>query len=229
VPRFFAEIYGQVNAVVRGRDVRHITGPLRKTVGDHLAIRDHEKGYIARISSINPHEISLEILSSQTLHERGSSIVHLGISLIDLKDMDELVRVVTELGVSEIHPVIARYSNIREVGEKRMLRWQQIIQEAVKQCERRDLPKLNPIRSLDGVLAEVSPSWPSKLVASIFSDTPVHDCRTGEVGILIGPEGGFSPDESARIEASGFKPVHLGKTVLRSWTAAITAVGILTI
>lgn len=227
MPRFFAEIDHAGHAVIAGSDVQHIRGPLRKGVGDELPIRDDQKGYMGRIVSVNPREISLEILFSEELPERGSRLVHLGMSLIDLKDMDILIREVTELGVLDIHPLVARRSNVREIGEKRHKRWQQIVSEAMKQCQRRSTPIIREVSSLDEFLIKTSPSWPYRLVASAESNVSIQDCKAPETGILIGPEGGFAPEEMVKIHASGFTAVHMGKTILRAYTAAVTAVGVL--
>lgn len=227
MPRFFAEIDDRDHAVITGKDVSHILGSLRKEVGDELAIRDRQRGYMARIISAGAQNLSLEILYAQDLAERSARIVHLGISLIDLRDMDDLIRSVTELGVSEIHPLIAKRSNVRDVREKRADRWRQIIQEAIKQCERLKVPVLHEPLIIDEFLWKTAPSWPCRLVASLSSEISVRDSKDGEVGIMIGPEGGFTRDEMEGILASGFVPVHMGKTVLRSCTAAVTAVGIL--
>jgi 16S rRNA (uracil1498-N3)-methyltransferase len=227
LPRFFAEIDNDDRAVITGRDVSHILGSLRKEVGDELAIRDQQRGYMARIISVNTKEISLEILYAQELAERSARLVHLGISLIDLKDMDVLIRSVTELGVSEIYPLIAKRSNVRDVGEKRADRWRQIIHEAIKQCERVKVPVLHEPMILEEFLEKTAPSWPCRLVASLSSDLSIRDFKDGNVGIIVGPEGGFTQDEMGGILASGFIPVHMGKTILRSCTAAMTAVGIL--
>ncbi len=227
MPRFFAETDPGGHAVITGQDVYHIMGPLRKGVGDELPIRDHEMGYMGRIVSMNSREISLEILFSQELSERGSRLVHLGMSLIDLKDMDLLIREVTELGVLEIHPLIARRSNVREIGEKRLKRWRQIVSEGMKQCQRRSTPLLHEVSSLNEFLIKTAPSWPCRLVASLESELSIQDCKVTEAGILIGPEGGFTPEEMEKIHVSGFTSVHMGKTTLRAYTAAVTAVGIL--
>ncbi len=227
MPRFFAQITSDNRAVITGRDVRHIMGPLRKKIGEELLIRDQETGYTGRIVSMNAREISLEILLSRELSERGSRLVHLGMSLIDLKDMDDLIREVTELGVAELHPVIARRSNVRDIGEKRLQRWRQIVSEAMKQCERKSTPIIREVLSLDDFLAKTAPSWPCRLAASLESEVSIQDCKAVETGILIGPEGGFAPEETEKISASGFTPVHMGKTVLRAYTAAVTAVGVL--
>jgi 16S rRNA (uracil1498-N3)-methyltransferase len=227
VPRFFAEIDGQGRAVVTGSDVRHITGPLRRGVGDELAIRVGEQGMRGRITAVSPRAIVLEILSSQELFDRGPAKVHLGVSLIDLKEMDGLVRRVTELGVAEIHPVVAERSNVRDIRERRSGRWLGIVLEAVKQCERRTIPVLHEPLTLRELLEATAPSWPRRLVASLGSDLPIQEAKAPEVGILIGPEGGFSPRETEAILASGFTPVHMGRTILRASTAAMTAVGVL--
>ena len=227
MPRFFADILSNGQAVITGKDVSHILGPLRKKIGDELSIRDRETGYRARITEAGRGRITLEVLSSQELSDRGSCRVHLGISLIDLKDMDDLMRGVTELGVSEIHAVVSGRSNVRHIGEKRMQRFRQIILEAIKQCERRTIPVLHEPLLLEEFLEHISPAWPNRLVALPSSQISLWDCRREDTGILIGPEGGFSESEVEKIISCAFTPVHMGRTVLRSCTAALTAVALL--
>lgn len=227
MPRFFAEIQDQDHAVITGKDARHIQGPLRKKIGDELFIRDHTTGYRARISSIAPQQISLEILSSQELNERGTMRVHLGMSLIDLKEMDVLIRMVTELGVADIYPLVAERSNIRTVSDTRYDRWHTIIKEAVKQCERRSIPHIYEPMPLTQWARTIAHAWGCRLVASLDAGHGLSGCNAHDSGILIGPEGGFSSSEMDEILSCGFTPVSMGKTVMRSLTAAITAVGIL--
>jgi 16S rRNA (uracil1498-N3)-methyltransferase len=227
VPRFFAETDGRGGAVVTGAAARHVTSSLRKRVGDDLPIRVGEQGLLGRITAVGPGGIALEILSEQNLHDRGQARVHLGMSLIDLKEMDLLMRSVTELGVHEIHPVVAERSNVRDIRDKRSERWRGIVLEAVKQCERKTIPVIHEPLPMEAFLEKAASSWERRLVALQFSDMPVRDAQAPEVGILIGPEGGFSPGEQGLILSSGFLPVHLGRTILRAATAAMAAVGIL--
>jgi 16S rRNA (uracil1498-N3)-methyltransferase len=227
MPRFFAEIIDKDSAIITGKDARHIKGPLRKKAGDELFIRDHSMGYTARISSISSQKVDLEILYSQELSERSAVRVYLGMSLIDLKDMDQIIRVVTELGVSEIYPLIAERSNIRSVSNKRIERWRCIVKEAVKQCERRVVPCIHEPAPIIQFIRKPPVSWKRRLVASLNSDECIYDYRDDDAGILIGPEGGFTSGELETICARGFIPVNMGSSVLRSVTAAITAVGVL--
>jgi 16S rRNA (uracil1498-N3)-methyltransferase len=227
MPRFFARLEGQDRAVITGKDVHHITGPLRRRAGDELPIRAGEQGFIGRIVSAGPRGIVLEILYPQELRDRGRARVHLGMSLIDLKDFDTVVRGATELGVSVIHPLVAERSNVRAIRGKTTVRWQQIALEAVKQCGRRTVPEIRDPMGVPRFLEDVAASWPTRLVASLSSGLSLRECRAPEAGILIGPEGGFSPGEEEMIAGAGFTPVHMGRTVLRSVTAALTATGIL--
>ena len=227
MPRFFAEIIDSTHAAITGKDAGHIKGPLRKRVGDTLSIRDGYIGYEARISSMQAEKIFLEILSTRELSERGPAKVHLGMSIIDLKDMDPIFRAVTELGVADIYPVIAERSNVRIISDNRLQRWINIIEEAVKQCERRNIPTIHKPQPLIQCIHTVAVTWPAKLVASQDSDRSLNDLKGDDIGIFIGPEGGFTRHEMEEMLRSGCTPVSMGRTVMRSVTAAITSVGIL--
>ncbi|MFY9397486.1 MAG: RsmE family RNA methyltransferase [Desulfomonilia bacterium] len=229
MPRFFAEVNPNGEAFITGRDVHHIHRTLRRRVGDELPIRDNEQGYLARITRVSPERIDLQVLSRQELSDRGGRRVRLGMALIDLKDMDDLIRTVTELGVAEVHPVICARSNVRDIGIKRLQRWRQIVLEAIKQCERRSIPQMLEPLVLEEFLNRTAPGWPCRLVASLSAETPISECREADTGILIGPEGGFSDAEMERILDAGFTPVSMGKTVLRACTAAIAAASVLAV
>jgi 16S rRNA (uracil1498-N3)-methyltransferase len=227
MPRFFAEIHPDGEAFITGRDVHHVLRTLRRKAGDELPVRDHEQGYLARITHVSPERIGLEVLSREELSDRGSRRVRLGMALIDLKDMNDLIRTVTELGVAEIHPVVCARSNVRDIGAKRLERWRQIVLEAIKQCERRSIPEVFEPLTLEEFLDRTAPGWPCRLVASLRAETPVSECLGPDTGILIGPEGGFPDTEMERILAAGFIPVSMGKTILRACTAAAAATAVL--
>lgn len=228
MPRFFAEITHPPQAVIRGKAAHHITGPLRKKEGDELRIRDGARGYLARITSIRSGEIVLEILCDEDLSDRCSAHLHLAMCLVDFRDMEEAIRYATELGVAQIHPVIAGRSNIRFVSDARFERWQAIVTEAVKQCERKTLPRLCRPEPLEAFIRGACRLWGGeRLVALKGAERSISDHRQPDVGILIGPEGGFTPDEQAMILQEGFMPVSLGDTTLRAVTAAIAALSIL--
>jgi 16S rRNA (uracil1498-N3)-methyltransferase len=226
MPRFFAEITDK-KAVIKGDDVAHITGPLRKSVGDEICLRDREKGYRGKIQSITKTTIIAEIESEEILFERGSRKVHLGICLITPKEMDSIMRYVTELGVTDITPVVASRSNIREVSDSRMERWNTIIMEAVKQSGRKIIPAMHDCLTIDAFAKYAVQNWPVRLVAHMDGSADLKDIKSDDTGILIGPEGGFTAQELDLLQKHGFIPVNMGKTTLRAVTAAIAATAML--
>ena len=224
MPRFFAEVDGQ-RALIRGADAQHISGPLRIRLGEDLLIRDGDKGYLARVTGVSRQQVELEILDEQVLSDRGPRTVRLGMALIAPKDMDEVIRLATELGVSEIQPVIMSRSNVRDLKAQRLERWQEIVREAVKQNQRRSLPAIMPALDFKAFLTQSI--WARPLVALPGADQPLTAVSDSDVGILIGPEGGIAPEEIDSLLAAGFQPVGLGATVLRAVTAAAAAVAVL--
>lgn len=228
MPRFFAEIDRFPVAFIGGRDsIRHILGPLRKKRGDEIAVRIGNQGYRARISSVASDKILLDILAEDTLRDRSPAIIHLALCLIDLKDLDDTIRSTTELGVSHIHPVISARSNVRTVTEARLARWDSIIMEAIKQCDRMTIPLIHQPLSLEAFLSSEAALSGTRLVAHKDARHSLLEYRGRDCLILIGPEGGLSGDELDMLAARGFIAVGMGNTTLRATTAAISAVAIL--
>ncbi len=227
MPRFFAEIECDQEAFIRGKDVAHVTGPLRRQVGDMLAIRDERRGYQARIEAVSRREIRLSIVKTEELEDRSPRRIRLGIALIAPKDMDEVMRLSSELGVHDIYPLVAERSNVREVSQARRQRWEDIIREAVKQCERKSIPRLHPERDLISFMKEAPALWPGRLIALKGATCGIAEAGGDDIGIIIGPEGGWSGAEIALALEQGFVPVHMGRTTLRAVGAAVAAVAIL--
>jgi 16S rRNA (uracil1498-N3)-methyltransferase len=227
MPRFFAEITKYPDATISDHlSIRHISGPLRKKKGDMLSIRDRSTGYEARICSIESRLISLEIIAEHELQDRCDGQIHLALSLIDLKDMEDAIRGATELGVSDIYPVVSGRSNIRSISDARHRRFQAIVLEAVKQCERKSIPLVHEVQTLAYFLQDSSRLWGERLVGMQGGKELIGKKGSGS-GILIGPEGGFKPEETEMILQAGFVPVSLGKTTLRAVTATVAALSIL--
>jgi 16S rRNA (uracil1498-N3)-methyltransferase len=136
--------------------------------------------------------------------------------------LDWLVEKATELGASRLMPIITRRTQVSRVNPDRL---RAIAIEAAEQCERLTVPEIDQAVPLDRFLA----AWPGgrPLVACIErQDAPL--LRTAvpspPFGILIGPEGGFAPEEvAAMAERIDVKPVSLGPRILRAETAGLAA------
>ncbi len=228
MPRFFAEVSGK-EALISGKDARHIAGPLRRRPGDEILIRQGRQGFRAIITSITRDEIILDVTGKDELSDRGKALLHLGISLIDIREMDDAVRLTAELGVANICPVIAERSNIRAVSEAKLKRWEDIIKEAVKQSQRRTIPMLEPPVKLYEFIKSAGARFMNRYYASMSGTKGILDIRDEELCFVIGPEGGFTEQESELFDKYGYTPVSMGKTTLRTLAAAAAAASILCI
>jgi len=153
--------------------------------------------------------------------------VRLGVALTRGRKLDEVVRMVTEIGVRAIEPFYAQRSVARPApleAEKRRLRWQKIAAQAARQSGQSWVPEIRQAVTFQEILARrggargllfhpgAPDGWPGPATQ-----------REEETFVLIGPEGGFSPEEYQQAIESGFVPLALKLPVLRADTAAVVA------
>jgi 16S rRNA (uracil1498-N3)-methyltransferase len=153
--------------------------------------------------------------------------------------MDEIVRQATEIGAAAIQPLTSERTQVHldgERAERKVEKWRTTTIEAAKQCGNPWLPAILPVRPFDAFVA--APGFDLKLVASLHAGArrlreilaahaARHPAPPRRAVWLVGPEGDFSPAELAAALTHGFLPVTLGPLVLRSDTAAVYALSIL--
>ncbi len=144
--------------------------------------------------------------------------------------MDSIVQKMVELGVWRLVPVATGRSVVRMDEKKAQLRrerWQAIAKAASMQSRRRIVPRVEDVTDLDGAMAlagDVDVKLIPYEMARGMGDTRrlIEGISRGqEVALLIGPEGGFSPEEVALAQSNGFVPMTLGKRILRTETAGL--------
>ena len=149
--------------------------------------------------------------------------------LIKGERWDWLLQKCTELGVSRIVPFQSSRTVVKleqDKVEKKLERWQKIVQEASQQCKRTQRPQVcSPIELAD------AGAWRSEQNFVAYEDEALHGGllsaqleKGRSVTLVIGPEGGFSPAEIERLQAQGYRCCSLGKRILRAETAAVAAV-----
>jgi len=226
-------------AVLAGPEARHICSVLRLTTGTTVVLFDGSGSYYeAALTKISPSRVETRIVSITPYIETDEDFhpaLHLGIGLVKGKKMDLIIQKVTELGVAGLHPFRSRYCAVQGRAENRLLRWQKIALEACKQCNRPKPPSINSPKDLKELISTSGEDdhdlklifWENKegqkSLREIFA--PLKKIRS--VMTIIGPEGGFSTDEVGQAVDAGFEPVTMGSRILRTETAAITAVSIL--
>jgi len=237
--RFYApknQISGN-RAFLSAEEAHHLSRVLRLAAGDEVYIFDGEGAdYKCRISAVTKDRVEVDVV--ETLKYETESPVHITLAqaLAKGEKFDLVVQKATELGVSEITPLETEHTDVRlrdERTEKKTERWRRISLEALKQCGRSRLVRINPPVTVGELLSQIKAK---ACLALLFSEQGGHTIGeaiertiggkhdlTG-VAALVGPEGGWSAEELALMIESGCVPVTLGPRILRTETAAIVAV-----
>lgn len=151
--------------------------------------------------------------------------VTLYLSLIKKDNFELVAQKVTELGVTNIVPIISSRSEKKNLNEDRL---NKIIVEASEQCGRGDIPTVSPMITLSKALEEIKNSENSfvlQMGGVPFNDTKLQEKIkvSSNINLFIGPEGGWSEEEEEIFSNLGISSVSLGNTVLRAETAAIVS------
>ena len=218
-----------------GADAHHIHTVLRLQPGVIVGLFDG-KGLIqqAKIVSISDKEIRFRLLRKEV--QSAESPIHITIAqaLIKGQKLDDLLRPLTELGVYEIVPFIATRSVAvpdAERAQKRHMRWEKIVLESMKQCGRQVPPIIHMSASFEEMLLRAKTA-DMKLLFWEEAKTPLEQIfidvsMPKRLFAAIGPEGGFTKDETNAAQKAGFVSASLGRRVLRTETAAVTIASIL--
>jgi 16S rRNA (uracil1498-N3)-methyltransferase len=214
---------------LRGAEAKHILQVLRMKIGDLVLLFDNShQEFRARIASISGDLVHFEILDCRTAMRESPLQVTLGLPIIRPQPFEWMLQKGTELGVVAFRPFYSAYSrrNLEKAEmESRIKRWERIIVEAAKQCERNTLPELFPAASFLGLLAESHQTlkiMPYEEESSrTLKELEQPSLASKSVLALIGPEGGFHKDEVNQAQEKGFIPISLGPRILRSETAAL--------
>jgi len=220
---------------ISGSDAHHIIRVLRLKPGDRLSVvgADRQAGE-AVIKDVRAGTIVAELVARIELLGEPPVAVWLAQGLPKGDKMDLVVQKTVELGVSGIIPLATEHSVVRYDAAKqanRVARWQIIAYEASKQCGRGKVPTVTDIMSLADCLEQLPPGV---TILMLYEGEKVQGLRaaltaangSGEIVLLIGPEGGFSPAEVELCKQYGAKMVSLGPRILRTETAAIAALAI---
>ncbi len=233
--RLFSPIELIANSEINlGADqARYIGKVLRQRPGDTLTLFDGAGGeWRAIIISIAKSDVVVKIDECLHINVESPLSIHLLQCVSRGERMDFVVQKATELGVSRITPVVSEFSVVKfdkSRAEKRRLHWSRIAVSACEQCGRNKLPQIDPPLLLRDWFGENLAATGQKLVlmpgatTGLATVAPTDDKLT----ILIGPEGGLSDTENENAAAAGFTATGLGPRILRTETAAISAIATL--
>ena len=211
----------------------HASRVLRLRVNDGVQIFDGIGNALdATINQITGKRVILGNLQTCMAQPASALNIILAQSLCSSEKMDWVVQKATELGVSQILPLQAQRSVAKLTGtraEKSSKHWRSVAISACEQCGRNDLPLIHSPQELESWLLSMRSVPGSKFILLPGGTTQLRaqPKPQGSATLLIGPEGGFSADETNIALQMGFVPVLLGPRVLRTETAAIAGISAL--
>jgi 16S rRNA (uracil1498-N3)-methyltransferase len=155
-------------------------------------------------------------------------------ALIKKDKFEWVIQKSAELGVAEIIPVQSKRSELRlsvEREGRKMIRWDRILRETVKQCGRTCIPRLSQVKTLTEVLDSLSGGFQFFLderegltLKSLLQTLPGGQSRCT---VFVGPEGGWDDEERELFEQKKVPPIHLGPRIMRAETAPVAIISIL--
>ena len=229
MPGFWVEPedVGESRLVLRGDEAHHLTRVRRYGPGDEVeAVDGVGCCYRVRVERVALGAVEAEILAR--LPEKGESPVRLILAPALLKGQrfDLIVEKATEVGVAGIMPLFCERGVVRVGKERKIERWQRLAQAATKQCGRSRVPKIDAPRSLYELLGHLMTVCDTVLLATPGKSEQAFAIGQSKgagasVGLLVGPEGGFTHDEVERARGAGVVSFAWGERVLRSDTAGI--------
>jgi 16S rRNA (uracil1498-N3)-methyltransferase len=237
-------LMGEQSVALEGEDARHAAAVMRSKPGDcFIACDGNGRDVLAKIVSLDKDSVQADIIEELSVTAEMAWQVTVAQSLPKGDKLEIVIQKGTEAGASAFQPFISQrtvvqYDERKEA--KRIDRWRKIAKEAAEQSHRSIVPQINAVYSwksflkqlpefdlvlfcyeeegragngLRDVLAQFKSEWTDKSAARIM--------------IVIGPEGGFTPEEAGAAAASGATLIGLGRRILRTETAALFALACL--
>lgn len=232
-PVFFVDsVPGPGRFVMGGDEGHHAATVKRLRAGERLVLADGD-GAWAPATVLAAENRGLAVDVGNTEYDAAPALVVTLVQALPKGERSELaVDLATEAGVDSIVPwqasrCVARWDGAPEKSDRGRQKWQRIAREAAKQSRRRRIPQVGPLAAAADVIERIRDA-DLALVLHEDGSVPFGSVAlptAGRIVLVVGPEGGLSPDELVRFEAAGARTVRLGPEVMRTSTAAAVALG----
>ena len=217
-----------VNLELPEEEAGHCIRVLRLTEGDEILLTDGKGSFFkAAISRAHPKHCEVNILEQWEQPALWNFNLHIAVA--PTKNMDRMewfAEKATEIGINAITCLNCRFSERKVIKTERIAK---ILVSAIKQSLKARLPRLNEMTDFNRFISQ--PFEGRKFIAHCYEgEKPLLKdvVRKGEDAlVLIGPEGDFSEEEVKQAIENGFEPISLGRSRLRTETAALVACHIL--
>ncbi|KFC67293.1 Ribosomal RNA small subunit methyltransferase E [Devosia sp. LC5] len=210
----------------------YLAAVLRRSVGDEVVLFNGRHGaWLARLASDSKKSVTLDLVE-QIAPQTPISDLWYGFAPLKTERLDYVVQKAVEMGAGVIQPVLTKFTQVSRLKHEKLVA---NAIEAAEQCEVLSVPRVAAEITLDRLVdGWATEQGERKLILadeSAASASPLETLtalRGQPIGVLIGPEGGFSDDERIKLRAQNFViPVSLGPRILRADTAAVAALAVI--
>jgi 16S rRNA (uracil1498-N3)-methyltransferase len=233
-PRLFVafDLGAGIAATLESEQAHYLATVLRREPGDLVVLFNGRDGaWLAQIAASSRKGVSVAV-TERLAPQPAAPDLWYGFAPLKSARLDYVVEKATEMGAGAIQPVLTRYTQVTRLREDKL---RANIVEAAEQCEVLAVPALLASVTLEALVA----GWPERHGDRmlVFCDEAAPSASPlgalaplagRRVGLLVGPEGGFAPEERALLLAQPFVvPVSLGPRILRADTAAVAALAVM--
>src|SRR5262249_24875498 len=212
-------------------EAHHLKDVLRLAAGDQVTVFDGEgREFVCVIEKSSRNSAELKILREESRPVESRTNIVLCQALVKGEKFDLIVQKATELGVSRIIPTLTAHAHVKpsqESSNRRLERWRRITLEATKQSGRTRLVDIQqPVLFAAALETEADTKYLfAERGGALLRNKGLDSQQT--VALFIGPEGGWQNEEIELARANGCEIITIGPRILRTETAAITAVALL--
>ena len=216
--------------ILNSSESHYLSRVMRMRTEDKLDIVDGE-GHLwdAKILGKNIIKLKTSYENPSRTESRERPLIYVAI-VMPKKGFDNFLQMSSEIGIDIIQPLISKRSVVKENNNEKSLRWKKIILEAVEQSERLWCPQLRTVLKFEKWVNDLPSDSPISFATTRMQG--LQDCvkwlyeiplTVNQAWMVIGPEGGWDTDEESLAFDSGLVGVSMGKTILRTSTAAVYA------
>lgn len=220
--RFFLKGVELGKNIIEGEEHNHLANVMRIKVGEEIVlIGDDDFDYFAKVVEIKKNQTIVDVFKKEINLANPIVEVTAFVAMNKREHMSLIVRMLSELGVSTIIPIITKWTLKQDQTDK-IDRYQKIADQSIKQCERSKTMKIQKPLKLQDACKQFG-EFEKVYFAYEKAEKSTIDCNldSKKIAFIIGPVAGFDVDEAKMIEAAGATPITLGKRILRADTATI--------
>lgn len=212
---------------LRDNDFHHAKNVMRLKINDQVVIINNNKKFLTKLIAINKDNCKLQVIQELEENNELPIKISVAIGLTRNEKMDLIIQKLTELGCHEITPLLMTRSIVNKIDDSKIDRWSKIAKEAAEQANRNSMPIIMPIQKFNDWIKNREGYYCYEL-AETTQKISINNFNKEHINyFLIGPEGGIDSREVEFLQKAQWKPISLGKRILRMETAVFYLMSII--